>query len=77
MIVPPAPMPIAMFPIMTVGTQAERALGRVGRANCHDEHPEEDDARAVRDRRQDVEREDPVVEGHERDPTTVRPVCKP
>ena len=44
--------------------QAERSLGRVRRCARPRRAPEEDDGRAVGRRRQHVEREDPVVEGH-------------
>ena len=54
----------AGVPDLHDGSHAERAVRRVGGADGDDEDPEEDDRRDVRERTQDVEGEDPVVEAH-------------
>ena len=63
-IVPPAPIPTAALPTFATGAMRIVAVRRVGPPHRDDQDPEEDHARDERERAQDVERKDPVVEAH-------------
>ena len=65
-IVPPAPIADGRVSDLRDRLHPDRAVGRVGASDGDDQDPEEDDRRDVRERAQDVEREDPVVEAHGR-----------
>ncbi len=65
-IVPVAPIPMLALPTFTTGPMRIVPSGVSVRAYRDDQDPEQDDTRDVRERAQDVEREEPVVETHAR-----------
>ena len=64
MMVPPAPIAAAPFPILASGFHPDRLRRRVGAPDRDDQHREEDEPGDEREGAQDVQGEKPVVEAH-------------